>query len=401
MKKIFCLGLLILFVISLATPAAMANNLSTFESFDNEIVVTDEIITKISLGWAASTNPGLELHIDNIIPFHEVDGSKRGYVASYYSMRGEPFGYIILDFFSENIIEEYVIEKGALGIAETIAQNAQVDDYSKKINKNDAALYRTLPFQYVVSIKDDMEKNHDTRAIYGFDGEISQKEFSTLAEALEPRITRASTSTPTTAKVNHWGDVIIDSVPSIGYTLVQLAVLTPMSTPITEMSTISTVGRYACAVQALTNIANSKSMYSNNSFSDTYYLLWNASSTTFLPGQTVYGSTPRNRIGAALVTLGTSVGRTVTYSTSTSPTFNTFSSAVSASKPSVLTGTVTLQDNTLSAHTVFVTGFVVLSNGSATFNFIRIADGWGNNHRYINWANADLYERQSDIFTIG
>ena len=193
-------------------------------------VVTDEIVIDLALMWASTIEPELELFVNNIIPLVEVDGNKIGYTASYFSQDGTPYGYIILNFSHDGLVDEFVIEEGALGMAEAILDNASVSNYSRAISNDSVVLHRTLPFEYAVSVEN--TRNVSERAIYGFYGEVTTEEFEAVNEAMaeemelslaveknQPSLNLISTASAN-PKVEWWGEVLVEENKLPIYTII-------------------------------------------------------------------------------------------------------------------------------------------------------------------------------------
>jgi len=99
--------------------------------------------------------------------------------------------------------------------------------------------------------------------------------------------------------------------------------------------------------------------------------------------------------------LGGLVGRSVTVTSSTSPTFNTFHNAVINNQSSIFSAGVIRHDGSRSGHSVSVNGIVRANHRIAgNMNFIRVADGWGTTFRYIQAWDERFVDIRSDVFTI-
>jgi hypothetical protein len=415
----FCLAIIMIIGFTFTSSAFSLSDKVKFDDMPIDgIIVTDEVVKEIALSWVASFDPDLELQVGSIIPLIEFNGEKVGYVASYISFDGTPFGYIVLNFSTEGFIDEFVIEEGILGMVESILDNANVTDYLNRIANDIVALHRTLPFEYVVSLESAstaLMSTHSnsndiiTKTMYGFRGEMSQEEFifqtELMIEVIEPGVVTYSTNSASiNSTVNHWGDVVITNLPGGGHVIDSGDINGAVSN--TQQRALNEAGRYACAVQAMINIAQQRNMLLPGvvvNWGNTYVRLWNDSNTTITQTNPMLGSTPTNMHGDAMASLGDETGRTVTTEPSNSPAFATFQNAVNAGRNSIFSAWVTLHNGTSSGHSVSVVGFRVMRSNTGTqaiSNFIRVADGWNAGFRFVNFGDHRFTSRHSSVFTI-
>jgi hypothetical protein len=390
---------------------ASADNVSQSTS-SNNIEVTEDIIRGIAVNWAKFICPDADIEVSDIIELYDYDNSLCGFSVNLTD--GEyPYGYINLDFNSENIISEFAIEKNAEGLASKILSEENVNDNFLKDLSKHAKLYKRLPFEYSLSLDND---NKDVVYDQTF-GEMSQKKFQSergnihkvdkknvvLLKKSENLILQNADDLSTQAnKIGSWNDIVINFPNG----LTNVDTLTTLASKVsrTEAWSETSVKKYACAVQAMMNIALQKSYIYNNTEVNTYNYLWTLSSTTtdHVSGDVTYGSTSDSKIQTALVALAKYKGHVnSSCATSSSPTYTTFKNAVNSGKSSTLSMHIVKTDGTNSGHTVSVVGYRAAKNNAGTvYSYVYVADGWSS-FKYVCISNTDNFSSlYSTVLTI-
>lgn len=103
---------LIAFLLTLMMTLSLGVNANAAEStnYGDYIKVTDEIVESIVVEWAEYVSPGHSFDVSAIYDYYDQNDQLIGYSVSVTS-NGIPYGYVLLDFFQENMISEFVIEK--------------------------------------------------------------------------------------------------------------------------------------------------------------------------------------------------------------------------------------------------------------------------------------------------
>lgn len=380
-KKIFAFMIALVMIVSVGT-TVFADDSDINNHNSEGVPLSEEIIEQIAIEWASSTNPETDIQVGDVIKLYGYDNNLCGASISYVS-NGIPYGYIVLDFSTDSIVTEYVIEEGAQNICNAILENARVDSSVRTKVEQIAKIYKTTPFNYAVSIEENGVKSfYDS-----VKGNISIQEFNAERNVY----TTKTKSTP----VNHWGDIIIGSIPS-GYTTVDGLSKLSTTASLTEADIKRDVKKYACVVQAMANVAKQSGLLKNNSVVDTYNYLWTESDTTVdkVENGITYGSTKFNKMGPSLVALAKSLGKkNSSYSNNSSPTYGTFKNAVSAGKSSIFGAGVEYTNGERVGHAVSVVGNRSAKDSSGKlYQYIYIADGWYSTLRYICISDTQYFK---------
>ena len=151
MKRFLSLVLALIMICSLSV-TAFADSPNPDNQNSGGIPLSEEIIEQIAIEWAASTNPEVDIQVSDVIKLYGYDNNLCGASVSYVS-NGTPYGYVVLDFSTDCIVTEYVIEEGAHNICDAILENAGVEISVRANIEQTAKIYRTTPFNYAVSLE--------------------------------------------------------------------------------------------------------------------------------------------------------------------------------------------------------------------------------------------------------
>lgn len=104
-RRFIALLLAVMMTLSLGASA----NAAEPTNYDDYIKVTDEVVERIVVEWAEYVSPGRSFDVSAIYDYYDQNDQLIGYSVSVTS-NGIPYGYVLLDFFQENMISEFVIE---------------------------------------------------------------------------------------------------------------------------------------------------------------------------------------------------------------------------------------------------------------------------------------------------
>ena len=196
---------------------------------------------------------------------------------------------------------------------------------------------------------------------------VSEIKQSTISNSIDnpPAIYDPNSENETT--YGHCGDVMLRSIPT-GYTAVDRNTRLNSPKSLSQSWAENNTGSYACAIVAALNIMYQNDCLLNNDSVKTYDWLWNetgtketTSSKNDTSSDIVYGSTTIGKIAPAIVKLAKQLGKSnSSYTSVSSPTYQTYKSAVQAGKSGVLEFgvTVTASNGTeRQGHSVSVVGF--------------------------------------------
>jgi hypothetical protein len=329
-----------------------------------------------------------------------------------------PYGYINLDFNAENIITEFAIEKNVDGLTSEILSDSDINGKLKKNLSKHAKLYKRLPFEYAVSLDND---NNDI--LYDqFRGKISKKEFQSARGNVDRKnkknvilLKGKDDLSSEATKVSGWNHVIVldtADIPS-GLTNIDPIKMLSSKSSISASWSESNVGKYACSVQAMYNVADQLGYKVSGNNVKTYNFLWDKSGTTETSeskkdkkSNIQFGTTTDSKIQTALVALAKDQGYTKSScATSSSPTYATFKNAVNSGKSSILSMHTVFKDDTKHGHSVSVVGYFSAKNKSGkVYKYIYVANGWdagSNGFKYICISNTGNFTSlYSTVLTI-
>lgn len=419
-RKLIALLLAVMMTLSLGVSA----NAAEPTNYDDYIKVTDEIIEDIVVEWAEYVSPGRSFDVSAIYDYYDQNDQLIGCSVSVTS-NGIPYGYVLLDFFQENMISEFVIEENAVNICEIALAELQSNTRANDLNSRNAdissvKLHKCLPFTPAVSVE------VGGTELYAIGDEItSRDEYKSLSSSIsvseigQPAIANSIDNPPAIYDPNsenettygHCGDVMLRSIPT-GYTAVDPDTRLNSPKSFSQSWAENNTGSYACAIVAALNIMYQNNCLLNNDSVKTYDWLWDetgtketTSSKNDTSSDIVYGSTTIGKIAPAIVKLAKQLGKSnSSYTSVSSPTYQTYKSAVQAGKSGVLEFgvTVTAGNGTeRQGHSVSVVGFRSDRDSSSTVHqYIIVADGWGS-FRYMELSAIDFTDRAGATISIG
>ena len=419
-RKFVALLLAVMMTLSLGVSA----NAAEPANYDDYIKVTDEIVESIVVEWAEYVSPGRSFDVSAIYDYYGQNDQLIGYSVSVTS-NGIPYGYVLLDFFQENMISEFVIEENAVNICETALAELQSNTRANDLNSRNAdmssvKLHKCLPLTPAVSVEvggtelyaigDEVTSRNEYKSL---SSSISVSEISqpTIANSIDnpPAIYDPNSENETT--YGHCGDVMLRSIPT-GYTAVDPDTRLNNPKSFSQSWAENNTGSYACAIVAALNIMYQNNCLLNNDSVKTYDWLWDetgtketTSSKNDTSSDIVYGSTTIGKIAPAIVKLAKQLGKSnSSYTSVSSPTYQTYKSAVQAGKSGVLEFgvTVTADNGTeRQGHSVSVVGFRSDRDSSSTVHqYIIVADGWGS-FRYMELSAIDFTDKAGATISIG
>ncbi|MBC8586232.1 hypothetical protein [Youxingia wuxianensis] len=419
-KKLLSMLLAITMVVSLGVTVSAAESTN---GNDEYIKVTDEIVESIAVEWAEYICPGRSFNVSAIYEYYNLDDELIGYSVSVTS-NGTPYGYILLDFFQENIITEFVIEEDVVNICESAVTELQshTSTYGlrgQSIDSSCVRLHKYLPLVHAVSVE------VGGTEVYAIDDEVtSRNEYEKFCNSVsatqtieanvrsidEPWAIYDKNSQNETV-YGHCADIMLKSIPT-GYTVVDKDTRLEDRYSFSQSWAETNTDSYACAIIAGLNILYQTDSLLNDSSVDTYEWLWDETGTketTASKNDTtsdiVYGSTTIGKIAPAIVKLAKELGKTnSSYSNVSSPTYQTYKTAVNAGKSGVLEFGVTVSTDDGTArqgHTVSVVGFRSDKDSNSTVHqYVIVADGWGS-YRYMELSAIDFTDKSGATIVIG
>lgn len=419
-RRFIALLLAVMMTLSLGASA----NAAEPTNYDDYIKVTDEVVERIVVEWAEYVSPGRSFDVSAIYDYYDQNDQLIGYSVSVTS-NGIPYGYVLLDFFQENMISEFVIEENAVNICEIALTELQSNTRANDLNNRNAdmssvKLHKCLPLSHAVSVEvggtelyaigNEITSRDEYKSLSSFIS-VSEIKQSTISNSIDnpPAIYDPNSENETT--YGHCGDVMLRSIPT-GYTAVDRDTRLNSPKSFSQSWAENNTGSYACAIVAALNIMYQNDCLLNNDSVKTYDWLWNetgtketTSSKNDTSSDIVYGSTTIGKIAPAIVKLAKQLGKSnSSYTSVSSPTYQTYKSAVQAGKSGVLEFgvTVTASNGTeRQGHSVSVVGFRSDRDSSSTVHqYIIVADGWGS-FRYMELSAIDFTDKAGATISIG
>ena len=419
-RRFIALLLAVMMTLSLGASA----NAAEPTNYDDYIKVTDEVVERIVVEWAEYVSPGRSFDVSAIYDYYDQNDQLIGYSVSVTS-NGIPYGYVLLDFFQENMISEFVIEENAVNICEIALTELQSNTRANDLNNRNAdmssvKLHKCVPLSPAVSVEvggtelyaigNEITSRDEYKSLSSFIS-VSEIKQSTISNSIDnpPAIYDPNSENETT--YGHCGDVMLRSIPT-GYTAVDRDTRLNSPKSFSQSWAENNTGSYACAIVAALNIMYQNDCLLNNDSVKTYDWLWNetgtketTSSKNDTSSDIVYGSTTIGKIAPAIVKLAKQLGKSnSSYTSVSSPTYQTYKSAVQAGKSGVLEFgvTVTASNGTeRQGHSVSVVGFRSDKDSSSSVHqYIIVADGWGS-FRYMELSAIDFTDKAGATISIG
>ena len=419
-RRFIALLLAVMMTLSLGASA----NAAEPTNYDDYIKVTDEVVERIVVEWAEYVSPGRSFDVSAIYDYYDQNDQLIGYSVSVTS-NGIPYGYVLLDFFQENMISEFVIEENAVNICEIALTELQSNTRANDLNNRNAdmssvKLHKCLPLSPAVSVEvggtelyaigNEITSRDEYKSLSSFIS-VSEIKQSTISNSIDnpPAIYDPNSENETT--YGHCGDVMLRSIPT-GYTAVDRDTRLNSPKSFSQSWAENNTGSYACAIVAALNIMYQNNCLLNNDSVKTYDWLWDetgtketTSSKNDTSSDIVYGSTTIGKIAPAIVKLAKQLGKSnSSYTSVSSHTYQTYKSAVQAGKSGVLEFgvTVTASNGTeRQGHSVSVVGFRSDKDSSSSVHqYIIVADGWGS-FRYMELSAIDFTDKAGATISIG
>lgn len=390
MKKILCLILTMTMLLTISVTAFAA----TDEQYKSLSEITTQELTNYALNFAKEFDNSLELNVGDIIPIYDSADKLVGYSIAYY-ISDIPYGYINLNFTYEDPVVEFVVHENARSLYQYLEDGVSTLYSACSVDKK---LINISPLEYSISAID----GSNQRFYYNVnEGTMTVNEFNSLKEA-------ALSVSPITYDFS--GDTKYDSHADLfsssyetGSTVITKATYTSKYSSskslISQYNIMTSTSKYACAVVALTEVANQEGILKNSSIADTFNALWTATSTTVESTKTFYGisvslgSTYDSKLSTGMTSYSKDRGKTCTTTTKNDPAFSFFTGAMDSNYSATLSYRIYETSGDKTGHTVNVVGYCVASKSGTTSNYLIVADGWYNNApKYMNYSSIDFVD---------
>lgn len=363
---------------------------------ENTTKVSQEVYARIALDFATGILPEKNFSVTEMTPVVNSNNEIFAYDCKI-SENGIDHGYVIVDMSLEgDYISEFNLEINVPDFYEQMVQNidkkTDIDIVKDQIPESEQVIVETLPNEYSITV--------DDTAVTSSGKVMDINEFEEYQEDVADAIGEDIT---TSSQYGHTGDVMQD-YPS-DYTFQANHHLSYFNA-ITQSQSEQAAGKYACAVTAMAIVADRYNLGQSwvpSNLQTTYNSLWSKSSTSETSrkvqnGKTIiYGGTPVNKIGPALVSLGKDKNVNLKYKDATNPTFATIKNAIFNKHDVIFSYFI----SSTQGHSVAVQGTWTGKKNNTNHDFLILADGWTTAARYINYttkANTITNKSMTEIW---
>lgn len=348
-----------------------------------KIPFTEEMALEAADRFAASVSDFGSLRAISARTFYDGDLRPLGYIVDYVDDGLNPHGYIVFDTTDESLIAEFSFDEGISG--PFASDGAEVACSS---TEEASLLVKTSPFTY---------------ALCGSDENVVDCYGQEMPNPLR------GVSMPAGVGDSNWSDIFLGDAFNGSYEVKELSVTGKGFCSYEEEKVINCTGTYACAVVALMNCAtpycrNSWPLSYGTQWVANYHEMWRLAKTSvYNTGNGIrYGSVENGKIGPALVDFCANRGISLTYKTSSSPSFNQFKTTIERGDLSIFACGINVNADR-DGHAMAVHGCAVIkptSGNAQNLNVLLVADGWAKNEntnaKYLNLA----FSRYTDTFGI-
>ena len=258
--------------------------------------ITEDDLRVYALNFAAEFFPGNNFDVQDYIPVYDEDDIIIGYSLSYYD-GNTPYGYITLNFTKTNPVVDFALAENARCIYDYL-----VDNITSKVDVECSRRLYLLGFDCysIEGIAAD-----GTAFILNSITGLQEIVSSTITDILKHFLPFSIGIGGTSASYNSLDELFLDTYEPGGMVTnapTYTSKYDSKKSMLTEEYIMKSTNTYACAVVALTEIANQEGVLKNNSIIDTYNDLWDKTDTEVY--KTIYsfsrkiecGSTPTDKL---------------------------------------------------------------------------------------------------------
>ena len=372
LKKILSFILFIFLAVNIPVNA-LASDIDNDEQYKSLLEITNDELSTFALNFAKDFEPALNLEVGKIVPIYDTTNTLIGFSISY-ALDNNPYGYINLDFTKENPISEFSIFKGVNNIYDNLVMDIFKQNKSALIKKK---LYSLGGLQYAIPLID------NGKTAFHFSN-IGNKQL-TMKTNNKSEV-KYDTHSDLFSKTYRYGALLNTEAYTSKYS--------KNKSLISEAYIENVTSKYACAVVALTEIANQENILKNSSISNTFNQLWKDTSTTVseIENGISYGVTLDSKLGSSMETYAKTMGKkNTTVTTKSIPDFEFFKNIVTNNASGIFKYAINLTDGSESGHSVNTVGYCVVRLNGVFYNYLIVADGWHSDApRYFNFSETDF-----------
>lgn len=354
-----------------------------------------EMLSQIALDWVYNFNGETDCTVNEIVEIFDTSGELYGFNVTI-SRFGTNYGYLVYNTRKNKISEFYFSDKTE-GLYDVI-----LDELDEKSIQplSEKKLYTDNGLEYFVELNDLKKNEKILYSNYGKTDLLSDNLYSS------------------TNKFNAWEDIledIADFDSSTSYQKISSNRLIQRAY-IYEGYVEQYCKKYACAVVAMLNVCAQEGYFNYRNSGNhqlnastivpAFEYLWDASDTIKIKESNgiSYGSTLDSMISIGIKRFAANyTNEFISTTTTTNPDYSVFTNAVDNQKSSVLTMHIYCKNNSgvyeESGHSVSVTGYAKYKKNSTSeyMCFLKIADGWSDHARYLDYDEDNFIYTQSVV----
>lgn len=369
----------------------------------------EECIAITALDWANMIEPDLEFTADDIT--YIVNESLEPEYAVSFFHNSTPYGYAVVTFQNgDACVKEGQLVEGKEGLRTEIVNEIEEDNV-RSISGSEVsdALVEIAPLQYGVVTKDENDQLETVHDNYG--NEYDVEDVDAVSEDTEELLYSST-------KYDDVDSIFIKSanwIPS-KYQVkneITLQKYKEVSRLLNQQTIIDWVGKYACAVQALTQIARMEKMCAVNDKEDTintYNTLWKYTKTQETDESKkdtnkkhIRGTTYLNNAAEGFVKFAQEKGykNTTVKGMETNPSVSWLKDKLEYNRP-ILMGYGINVNNERSGHAISILGYrraTKVSSGN-TYDYLMVYNGWDATPAYLNYSTVDMMDCEATYFWV-
>lgn len=397
-KKSLCLLLAGLMCITSFDISALAKEEEYIEVTEKNV---EEIVSGTAIEWAKLMEPGKELIVTDIKEVYNVATDKMEYTASLFD-NVTPYGYVVVGVYDgEMVVLEGNVNKGQEGIyTDTVEQIVKSEGRPRRKIEIEESLTKLGPMSYGLGYKNGKEekafKDKNGQSI-AMEGEMTIRAYETYGSAKSIFISKYSWHNSKYAEVE--GTKII------------LKKYDDRDKLYSSDESSSLTKRYACGIQALTQIARMEKLRTDdpNEYKVMYNKLWKLCNTKTV--QSGNSTKNKNVDGVELGenTVGNLIlgfwkycaqrGYELKGSSEKNPSVKWLKDNLMANRSILMAYTINVKNQETgktekSSHGISILGYVRAKKVSSgkTYNYLMVYDGWNPQPYYLNYATVDLVD---------
>ncbi len=366
-------------------------------------------ITVTALDWADMMQPGMEFTVEDIT--YIVSQSLAPEYAVSFFYHSIPYGYAVVTFQNgDACVKEGQLVEGKEGLRTEIVNEIEGGN-ARSVSDTEVsdALVEIAPLQYGAVTKDEdgqLETVHDN---YG--NEYDLEDVNAVSEDAEELLYDST-------KYDNTRSIYIEKVNWIPSKYQVKSELTLQkykenSRMFSEKTIENWVGKYACAVQALTQIACMEKMCDRLEKEDTintYNKLWKytktqetADSKKDTTNNIIYGETSLENAAEGFVKFAQEKGykNTEVKGIETDPSVSWLKNKLEFNRPILMSYGINV-DNKRAGHEISILGYrraTKVSSGN-TYDYLMVYNSWDVNPVYLNYSTVDMMDCRATYFWV-